>query len=204
MKKKQYLYVFVTMSFALLFSSLNHASSLISISPSVQKVVDDSPIGDNSNVAVYDFIIRELLKAPRVSKKEIKKIEQEQFEILNGQESLKPLQADIVETPFSHILGALCAYKKNCRGIGIYQKDGLAIGLSTVKESYNPKKNYAVIIDPLSNLGVYPIQNKNNKYYEAIQAIYVDKENRAFLSFKNENNQESKLIGFLRHFFELK
>ena len=92
---------------------------------------DRCPVGDFVNVSVFDFIVRELKEsapgADRAAAAARIKAEQDAAR----QPDTKPLRACIVESQFSHVLSQLCAGAPGCLGIGVYDRSGLAIGLTS-------------------------------------------------------------------------
>jgi hypothetical protein len=181
---------------------------LKSLPSALNEAASSVPIGDNLHVAVYDFIVVALLKAKKVSQKEVKRIAQEEASILASSEPLKSHEAAIMESSFSHILNALCAYKKTCKSICLYQKDGLAIGITSENwdeiSKVRPRKSYATLsVPPVSQLGLKEILRGEDKtYYEAILAVYLDQHNIASLSFGPVGAAKGKRpIGYVRYIF---
>jgi hypothetical protein len=85
-----------------------------------------------TNVAVYGFLERELQDAAKHDKgrADTKAIMRRDAE-LRAQPDMKPPGASIVERELSHVLTTLCEGRSGCRAIGLYNKSGLAIALSS-------------------------------------------------------------------------
>jgi hypothetical protein len=209
---KKHLNYILSISLAFLIISITSSKADFSnLPPNVQKELSRSPIGDNLNTSVYDFITHELLKHQEIPTSEILEIAKSEEEYLKNKD-LKPYTADVVETQFSHILVALCKGMPGCLSIDLYQKDGLLIGSGEVDRQdfpsgiydkakniiINPSKTLAVLEkDPFLNLGIKKIYCKKGFcYYLITWAIY--REFAGELSFERPTKQTGQLIGFLR------
>lgn len=177
------------------------------ISDSLKKSLDKLPLGDQVHVAVFDFIIRELEMAKRISRKDLAKIASNEITALEStgtEYALKPLEADISETQFSHILLRLCQSEKQCRAIKLYQKNGLAIGLAYKNNmKFDTTVSAATLVEkaPLRSLGIRKlIMEENQNLLEAFGAIYRTK-NTIAITFEPKTIPTKQLIGFVKYIF---
>jgi hypothetical protein len=97
------------------------------------------PVGDLTNVTVYRFLERELEEAAaedggRAATRELLAREAE----LLKQPEMKPPRASIVEGEMSHVLRTLCRGTAGCKAIGLYNRSGLAIALSSLDGNAAP------------------------------------------------------------------
>jgi hypothetical protein len=78
----------------------------------------------------YYFIVEELQRRPG-SPKQTRDVERQQAEAQasSGTAALKPPSANVVESEFSHLLGAV-AESKGALGVAVFDKHGLKIGAS--------------------------------------------------------------------------
>ena len=196
-----------TSLFFLFINSVQAATIDISkLPPQTQMELSASPIGDNINVSIYDFILSELMKHQNVSKAQIKDIEEQEKQSLKDPNDIKSYTADISETQFSHILTALCKGTANCRSLVLYQNDGLLIGLADPYEnaSHSTPKSLAFLTkNPLGNLGIQKLNCKNGFCeYLITWAIYrLQVRPNDFvgdLSFLPPSRESGQPIGFLQ------
>jgi hypothetical protein len=92
-----------------------------------------------THVAVYGFLERELADAAKDDKgrAETKALMKLEAELLK-QPDMKPPRSSIVEGEMSHVLTTLCDGTPGCKAIGLYNKSGLAIALSSKGSTVAP------------------------------------------------------------------
>jgi hypothetical protein len=97
------------------------------------------PVGDNTHVAVYGFLEREIEERNKGDRGRAaaKKLLAEEAELLKKPD-MKPHAASIVESETSHVLTTLCAGAPGCKAIGLYTKSGVAIALSSQSDTIAP------------------------------------------------------------------
>ena len=97
------------------------------------------PVGDMTNVAVYSFLERELEDAAKhdQGRAETKALMRREAE-LRTQPDMKPPRASIIERELSHALTTLCNGSPGCHAIGLYNRSGLAIALSSKRTVVAP------------------------------------------------------------------
>lgn len=91
------------------------------------------PVGDSVHVSVYGFLERELEEAAAEDggRAETRAALAREAELL-AQPDMKPRRASILESELSHVLEGLCRGAPGCKAIGLYNKSGLAIALSSI------------------------------------------------------------------------
>jgi hypothetical protein len=97
------------------------------------------PVGDHSFDDVYTFLQREIAESAREagSTNETREIVRRDAELMK-QPDMKPRRASTMETELSHALSTLCAGTPGCKAVGLYDKSGLAIALSSNTNTYAP------------------------------------------------------------------
>lgn len=156
-----------------------------------------TPLGDNLNVMIYDFIVDEIMKQQNISLKTLSNIHQLDQDVKKDN-SLKPYPVDVSETQFSNILAQLCKGAKNCQNLSLYQKDGLVIGIT------DPLHQTSSFLDnPLNSLGIKELScTTSSCTYQITWVIYKEKiASSRFvsdLSLESLHENSKKLIGFLR------
>lgn len=188
------------------------------LSSQLQKELSASPIGDNINVSIYDFILAELMKHQDISKARLLDIKEQEKKSLEGSDALKSYTSEIIETQFSHILTTLCKGTDSCHFLALYQKDGLLIGFADPYENWDyrllnnnllrfmnssPKTMAFLEKDCLQNLGIQKINcNKDHCDYLITWAIYrgqIRPNNFVGdVSFLPPTKESDPPIGFLR------
>ena len=90
------------------------------------------PAGDLVNTTVYRFLERELEEAASEDRgrMETRALLVREAELLK-QPDMKPLRASLIERETSHVLETLCRGTPGCKAIGLYNKSGLAVALSS-------------------------------------------------------------------------
>lgn len=97
----------------------------------LQMAAMSCPMGDQVNVSVYDFIVHALEEGQtELSREQVKERVAEDL-AREGNPELKPWRASIIESPFSHLLGELCRAHPACVATAVYDRGGMAIGLSS-------------------------------------------------------------------------
>lgn len=87
------------------------------------------PVGDGTNVEVYGFLAREIADAGGDRATTKQRLAEEAA--LLKDKTMKPQRSSVVETETSHVLTTLCAGTPGCRAIGLYDRGGFAIALSS-------------------------------------------------------------------------
>jgi hypothetical protein len=97
------------------------------------------PVGDSVHVSVYGFLERELEEAAAEDggRAETRAVLAREAELLK-QPDMKPQRASILERELSHVLEGLCRGAPGCKAIGLYNKSGLAIALSSIGDAIAP------------------------------------------------------------------
>lgn len=169
-----------------------------------------SPIGDNLNTDVYDFIIDQLLKEKSYTEEEVNKFIQQELDILNIHVTDKPFIAHLYEGEFASILKRLSLTFEGCQEITLYQKDGVGIAYTGQEKALKFKEKQDILFDlgflgknTHEKLGIKKrIADNGRIYYEIIKAIYYNKERHyAYLEIK-KSEHDHLLIGYIRYIIE--
>lgn len=95
------------------------------------------PVGDGVNVAVYTFLVREMVAKTPAGRDATRAALADEAKTL-ADPSLKPPRASIVESELSHVLTTLCDGTPGCVTAAIYDRAGLAIALSSSRSKVAP------------------------------------------------------------------
>jgi hypothetical protein len=95
------------------------------------------PVGDGTHVEVYGFLERALAEAGG-QRAEAKERLAHERELEKDPKNSKPQRASVAERELSHVLTTLCAGTPGCRAIGLYDKGGIAIALSSHRDVLAP------------------------------------------------------------------
>ncbi|HSK04842.1 MAG TPA: hypothetical protein VK932_26515, partial [Kofleriaceae bacterium] len=97
------------------------------------------PVGDSVHVSVYGFLERELEEAAAEDggRAETRAALAREAELLK-QPDMKSRRASILESELSHVLERLCRGAPGCKAIGLYNRSGLAIALSSIEDALAP------------------------------------------------------------------
>jgi putative component of membrane protein insertase Oxa1/YidC/SpoIIIJ protein YidD len=109
-----------------------------------------------------------------------------------------------MENQISHVLNALCAYNPNCQQLCLYQKNGLAIAITSLKKIDPFKKgSYATIkVDASNHKKIKTSTVKGRKYFQALQAICLEPQhNTSSLFLIKDIPPKNKVIGYLLYTF---
>lgn len=172
------------------------------------------PLGDHTNVEVYDFIIEALKKSDSTRKEAIEKAKNEALAAQSG-EIYKPYFVSVSERSLSHVISALCKADNRCVEVAVFDKSGLlnmlglvnpeiivksASEMYTINDKiYNAFKSGKMKQPILLNIPASNVKgftwNPLAKFVEITYPIFEDKHGMVVLShFKDAN----KLIGFIR------
>lgn len=94
------------------------------------------PVGDQTHVDVYGFL-EEALRAAGGDRATTKQQLAYEVELLRARD-MKPQRAGIVEGETSHVITTLCAGTPGCKAIGLYDRGGFALALSTHRDIVMP------------------------------------------------------------------
>lgn len=164
-----------------------------------------SPIGDAVNVDTYDFIVQDLKKYKKLTRKNALNLEISEKQALSssGAFQLKPESATINENQLSHIVNAFCIQNK-CASISIYAKNGETVALSTapncgrtdwiiLEEEYwkilsSEQKKEIHMILPKAHAKKIGFHVGNKCFVMAIRNIYDENELVGFVRFIKETS----------------
>lgn len=172
----------------------------------IEPVFAQSPIGDNIHTEVYAFIQQDLINSKSWLEADVAKLREQEIANQHNKD-LKPHIADIYEGELSGLLRILCQVQPHCEEITLYQKNGISIATSGLKNriKFKTPRNIDFMIGVLEaktiqGFKVYDLQANNNQlYHEYLFAIYKNKKNNyAYLGTKNKTPDDA-LIGYVSY-----
>lgn len=104
---------------------------------SAASTIASCPVGDGVNVSVYTFLVREMAERKGGSRDATRAALADEAKTL-ADPSLKPPRASIIESELSHALTTLCEGTPGCVTAAIYDREGLAIALSSRRSKIAP------------------------------------------------------------------
>ncbi len=186
----------------------NNLMADTSLQLETETVAHYSPIGDNINVEVYDFIARALISSNlrNFTRNQLNEHIKQQLDIPLHYQTDKPYIANIYEGQDANLLRLICGSQQKCSSITIYNKYGL--GIITTGEKTKPSND----IFQTGTLGKHPqktigsknvYDNQGISYTENIKYI-LRKENRyEMLSAKAADKRDkTRLLGYIRYTYK--
>lgn len=169
------------------------------------------PIGDRTNVEVYTFIKEALLRSETYSLKKAQAWREQEINQIDDT-NFKPHSADIYEGELGSLLRLLCQAQPELYEITLYQKDGIGIATSGLKEevTFTPSRiiDFRVcILSPsvIKNLKRYDYKSLHNEAYrEILRAIYESNENHFAYLGTQKRNPKDHLIGYVSYLIRIR
>lgn len=197
--------------------------------PQEKKVLEDrarklirlSPLGDFTNVYLYDFITESLRKSD-MTREEARKIAE--IEKKRTDPTEKPYWASVHESQLSHILNSLCQANDRCVAASVFNRAGLLHGIGLAREDLDLIKgiDQIYINDNVFNA----FEDKTNKFPIAVTfpggtpfswkptqktisityPVFFSEENNTAYLYRGSHaaREHDKLIGFVALVWEAK